>query len=147
MKKEEKQAIAEAKGKIDEIYELLYLIQDIDVNGLNIHEVKEKLRVEAKELHKSLMNVCLQFNSQDVEASMLELDLLITSATGLSSFERSEKTRKRIYVEARQIHMALLNVTYKLTFDAAGKHYNKDHATAMHAKKEIKNLYQTNESA
>lgn len=51
-----------------------------------------------------------------------------------------DKTRKREYVFARQICMALMLKHTKLTLNRIGEMFNKDHATVLHSQKTISNL-------
>ena len=53
------------------------------------------------------------------------------------------KSRKREIVFARQAVMFFLKRYSKETSERIGKHYNKDHATVIHALKAINNLIET----
>ena len=53
------------------------------------------------------------------------------------------KTRKREIVLSRQIAMVYRNKKMRLSLQSAGKIYDKDHATVLNAKKQVKNLLDT----
>ena len=48
------------------------------------------------------------------------------------------KTRQRKYVEARAIYYKLLRENSRMSLEAIGKTVNRDHATAIHSLKQIK---------
>jgi chromosomal replication initiation ATPase DnaA len=51
--------------------------------------------------------------------------------------------RKAELVEMRQIVMAIARVIYSMSFALTGSIYNKDHATALHAVRNVSNLIST----
>lgn len=54
------------------------------------------------------------------------------------------KNRKRELVEFRQVGMNLIKSNTKLTLSAIGMEFgNRDHATVLHARKTVSNLYET----
>lgn len=63
-----------------------------------------------------------------------------------SSESLFKKNRLREVVLARQFCMYYRKVVLGYTFRVAGERYGKDHATALHAKKCIKNLKDTRDS-
>lgn len=72
----------------------------------------------------------------------------ICDAAGVSVSELkiTKEWRKRELVEARQLHMTILKKFFNHTYASAGKIYEKDHATAMHAVKTVLNLLQTDKN-
>jgi len=54
------------------------------------------------------------------------------------------KSRKRELVETRHISITLMYKILKMSNYKAGAFFNKDHATAIHARKTIANLRETN---
>lgn len=56
----------------------------------------------------------------------------------------SNKTRKREYVQTRQVTTYFFKEFTRLSYPQMGSFFGKDHATAMHACKTINNLKDTN---
>lgn len=56
------------------------------------------------------------------------------------------KTRKREIVLSRQLSMVYRNKKMRLSLQSAGDIYNKDHATVLNAKKQVKNLIETDQN-
>lgn len=56
---------------------------------------------------------------------------------------RGDKSRKRDYVEIRQITITLILLKFKCSYATAGAYFGKDHATAFHSLKTVKNLLDT----
>lgn len=57
-----------------------------------------------------------------------------------------DRSRRRLYVMPKQIHMTVLNVLFDTSLALAGSLYERDHATVMHAKKTVRDLYHTSRS-
>ena len=55
------------------------------------------------------------------------------------------KTRQRKYVEARAIYYKLLRDNSRMSLEAIGKTMNRDHATALHSLKNIKDWLEYDE--
>ena len=53
------------------------------------------------------------------------------------------KCRKRELVWARQLHMYVRCKLYRMSLASSAAHYNKDHATALHAIRTVTNLMET----
>jgi len=72
--------------------------------------------------------------------------ILIEESSGLTrdTLQSSRKIRKRELVQARQVHMAMLNTAFGWSLSLSGSmFYYKDHATVKHAIKTINNLLDT----
>lgn len=67
---------------------------------------------------------------------------IIKDETGYSPFETTE-FRKREFVFARQLLMSILANNTSMSLMKIGYLLKKDHATVVHAKKTILNLYET----
>lgn len=61
----------------------------------------------------------------------------------IEELQARRKSRKRPYVEARQIIVYFLN-RYGMTLGAAGMVFKKDHATVLHSIRAVRNMYDTN---
>lgn len=86
-------------------------------------------------------------SEKEKEVSMTKLESLIYDISGYSKNELLKYTgRKREFVMPKQVHMTLLHVMYDYTLAKAGSIYSKDHATALHSCKTVRNLYLTNRS-
>jgi hypothetical protein len=78
---------------------------------------------------------------QKLTAEAMDIDLNIMFLPN-----RTPGARKREYVTMRQISMALAKDFTKLSLASIGsKHGNRDHATALHAVRTVKDLLQTND--
>lgn len=65
---------------------------------------------------------------------------------GLKNSDLLVRTRKRHIVFARQIIIYLSIFYLKYTFQKSAEIYGLNHATAIHAKKTIKNIYDTSKN-
>ena len=82
--------------------------------------------------------------SRQIEAKIVSI---ICDASLITIEElQSEKSRKREYVEAKQLHMTIMHKMFGFTLVMAGKIYNKDHATVLHSVKTVINLLQTDKN-
>lgn len=76
--------------------------------------------------------------------SMLLDELIIKTVCGAydTTYEQINcKCRRREWCECRQVIMALLYMSGKFTLRKAGLKFNKDHSTAIHAVKIVKDLW------
>lgn len=55
----------------------------------------------------------------------------------------SGKCRKRDYVIVKQVTMTLFRLKTNLSLSAIGNYFQKDHATALHSLKTVRNLRET----
>lgn len=62
---------------------------------------------------------------------------------GVNYYATFFNTRKKEIVQARQTTMELSYKLLKLSLSDVGYYFNKDHATVLHAKKKINNIYDT----
>lgn len=66
--------------------------------------------------------------------------LAVSKPTGVSLDDMRGKSRFTRVVEARRVAMVLMRKTLGLTLVATGRHFNKDHATVLHAERQHSNL-------
>lgn len=71
------------------------------------------------------------------------LDFIVCSFFKLKIGTLQQKTNKREVVKARQIAMFFSKEYTKLTLDAIGREFNRDHATVLYSCKTVANLMET----
>jgi hypothetical protein len=81
-------------------------------------------------------------NKMPMEEEEQQFRKLVENISGLSfpNFQKQYKSRKRELVDLRQLHMTWMCKCRKFTLNRSGYIYKKDHATALHACREVKNL-------
>jgi chromosomal replication initiation ATPase DnaA len=72
-----------------------------------------------------------------------EIQQIICKGEGITPSLLQDKTRKREIVFTRQTVIYFLHRYTRESLLKIGKHYGKDHATALHSIKVIKNLIET----
>ena len=82
-------------------------------------------------------------NFKKVGISELDKLNVLQSYIGISCEELSGKSRKREFVEARQLIMLILKEYYKFSFETAGNYFSRDHSTAIYGRKTILDLCHT----
>ena len=70
----------------------------------------------------------------------------VTQAYKVSYADLLINTRKREIVEPRQVLMTLLLIICKEKSEVVGDRFGRDHATALHARKVVARLYETNKT-
>lgn len=127
------------------LYNLKEAVMDGDYNS-------DKLDLDYMEathrLNKDLKNA-LKINETvsraEKELNMNKLAKSVHDASGLSEKELKEyKGRKRDYVGAKQIHMAMAHRIFGLSDSLAASIYDVDRTTVLHGATTVRNLYQTN---
>ena len=125
---EREQSVLDRKRSVNEID---YLIKD---TFSELKNVCDALEVEPP---KIIFNV-------KITESINTLKLTASRLYGVSIDEMMTKTRKREVVEARQLVMTMAKKFHpKKTLEQIGGIFGKDHATALHAFKEIGNRIET----
>ena len=72
-------------------------------------------------------------------------DEILTICTKYYNLDLHEKTRKREYVDARQMFFYLVrDFCDVLTLEYIGKKLNKDHATVIHSLEQVENFIENN---
>lgn len=136
------EAIEEMQNKIYDFKELM-LKKNYDAVELNNNYLISISRLSFK-----LSNLISQkyVKKEDEKAlNMLTLFRIVSHCSGFSMRKLiKNKTQKREYVVPRQVHMALLHVTFNVSLRVSGEMYNKDHATVLHSMKTTRRLYQSN---
>lgn len=73
------------------------------------------------------------------------INLMIIKYNLPSDFALSKSRERNLYVEPRQKAMVLCrHIFTNLSLANIGDYFGKDHATVLHSKKTVKNLYKTN---
>lgn len=104
---------AEEKDKIE---------QKISITKRLIDE--KQIRIYWLEVNPDIISICLEYFDTDMKTLL-------------------QDTRKREIVQRRQIIMNQLYKRTRLSLQAIGDHFDKDHATVIHANRTISNLYET----
>ena len=69
--------------------------------------------------------------------------LAVSKPTGISIEDMKGRSRFTPIVEARRVAMVLIRKTLGLTLVATARHFEKDHATVLHACRTVNNLAET----
>lgn len=141
--------IAEIKSGMEDMMEKIYSLQEaiIEKDPKIIAIKKELFKAGTRELNLLLIRSTCYDNTALIKKGegLTLLPTLVSGCSGVSEKELNEnpKHRKRILVLPRQVHMVLAHKTFGLSLSEAGKIYEKDHATVIHAAKTVRNLWQT----
>ena len=145
--------ISEVKLHLEELLNLCYDITEALMEGNNtgLNEMEISYSTIVINLDAAILKTLPKFTidvlkKRRLYAELAKLDEIIIKTSGLTHEQRSVRTRKREIVLARQVHMALLQKVFGYSDYNAGLEYNLDRATAIHACKTVKNLYQTNKT-
>jgi chromosomal replication initiation ATPase DnaA len=142
------QILSKAQGALEEMQDVLYDLKEAILNG---KYNSDKLTLDYLEaihnLNKELRNAP-RYNEivsrAEKELNMGKLASSVYEASGLSEKElKAYKGRKRDYVAAKQIHMAMLHKVFGLSDSLAASVYGMDRTTALHGCITVRNLYQT----
>lgn len=71
------------------------------------------------------------------------IDAMCAQEWGIDREQLYTRTRERKVVEARQMAMYLRVTRERSSYAAAGKPYDRDHATAIHAVRTVRDLMKT----
>jgi hypothetical protein len=117
-------------------------------NNISDDETDSIIRSSIIDINKSFIpNELEPEKNQVIEHDYLylsDLKAILFKIDGIPDHKRKLKTRKREIVLSRQIVMAIYHRTFKaVSLAKAGRLYNKDHATVLHACKAIRNLRET----
>ena len=74
------------------------------------------------------------------------IDAMCAQAWGIDREQLYTRTRERQVVEARQMAMYLRVTRERSSYAAAGQPYDRDHATAIHAVRTVRNLMSTDKA-
>jgi len=145
------QKISQAQTAIEDAQNELYDLKELCIDGKTKDEnlvLKYSRMIE--KLHDSLRTVLRQKTIDEKERSdnkQLNMNLLIIKIAECSDLTIEElnkyKGRKREYVLARQLHMALLTKVFNITKDISASIYGLNRTTCFHSIETIKNLYDT----
>jgi hypothetical protein len=97
------------------------------------------------EVERSVVKKAIPMTPEFFLENLQEKVHRIANVTAMDMYD-NRHVRLRIYKEPRQIIMAVWAQTFKnkgVTLSTAGKVYDKDHATALHARKTVNNLLDT----
>ena len=74
------------------------------------------------------------------------IDAMCAQEWGIDREQLYTRTRERQVVEARQMAMYLRVTRERSSYAAAGQPYDRDHATAIHAVRTVRNLMSTDKA-
>ena len=74
------------------------------------------------------------------------IDAICAQEWGIDREQLYTRTRERQVVEARQMAMYLRVTRERSSYAAAGQPYDRDHATAIHAVRTVRNLMSTDKA-
>ena len=143
------QILAKAQSALENMQNILYDIKEVVMEGdFN----SDKLTLDYLEATHSLTkelnnapNINEIVSRAEKELNMRKLATSVCKASGLSESQLLEyKGRKHIYVNPKQIHMAMLHKVFGLSDALAAKVYGVDRTTVLHGVGVVRNLYQTN---
>lgn len=84
----------------------------------------------------------LQRSDKEYQMSRLLTNVCKSAGVTKSAFLR-DRTQKRRYVTPKYVYMTFLNVMFGVSLKMAGNLFERDHTTVIHAKKTVRNLYET----
>ena len=108
------------------------------INPSAIPGLETKTSAEILRVAKTIQD----FFEDDILYIDLAVNILIFEIFGKSHSDLSAKSRKTEYLIPRQVGMYLL-LLLGYTTTAVGRHYLRDHATAINARKRCENLLET----
>ncbi len=138
-----------AQSALEDMQNVLYNLKetvmdkdfDSDKLTLDYLEATHRLNKELRDAPK--INEVV--SRAEKELNMNKLAKSVHDASGLSDKELKEhKGRKRDYVNAKQIHMAMVHKIFGLSDSLAASIYDVDRTTVLHGTTTVRNLYQTN---
>jgi chromosomal replication initiation ATPase DnaA len=147
--------LSKAESAMEKMHETLYSLKEtcmeekFDSKRLDIEYIEA-----IRELNTGLRRAIKASNHEKQEnrkaekaKSITELEVKVCECAEISMEEfRSYSGRKREFVMARQVHMAMLMKVYGFSDTYAGNQHKKDRVTALHACKTVSELYNTNKA-
>lgn len=137
-----------AQEAIEEYQEAIYnMKEEVAIPAYDKETMKEKYMSALYAFNSKIKSVVDVDNSVFLAEKELHMTNLFVLICKCNSSKKNDiirnRTRKRKYVFPKQLHVTFLNVTFGLTLPACAALYEIKHETVMHAKKTIRNLYQT----
>lgn len=149
----DRKVIEDVLTGLDSMYEKAYDLKESIIDNLDcIGEKKHRFNRESKNLIDTLITAIYNSSSDEKKEkkehymNVLIFKICKTGNLEIDHLIKTRKSRKRELVILRQVHMAFLHKTFSQSQTVAANIYEKDHVTALHAVRTIRNLYQTDKT-
>lgn len=103
----------------------------------------ETIRNRLHRMRSNHRNQDAMINAYAIPGVVRTIEEVAANVWQIDTTELNGKTRKRKVVEARQVLMKYRRDILGQTTGKVGEHYNKDHATVIHACRNVDNLLET----
>lgn len=103
----------------------------------------ETIRNHLHPMRRYHRNQDAMINAYAIPGVVRTIEEVAANVWQIDTTELNGKTRKRKVVEARQVLMKYRRDILGQTTGKVGEHYNKDHATVIHACRSVDNLLET----